>query len=215
MTAGASITWATIGFLLPIGKERFGSCIDIGCGDGRLTKEIQTSFPEKLVMGIDYSARAINLAKSMNPSGRYAQIDIVNQSINEQFDIGILMEVFEHINPEEAEKFISGITRLLKPKAKLFVTVPHVNKPVEYKHFRHFTSELLIKCFGQQFEAEEIIPIEKGKRRKALIDTLLGNRFFILNNARLRQLLYRYYTRNLFLSPESDCKRIIVKFALK
>jgi len=207
---------STIEFILQkLANENFGSCIDIGCGEGRLTKEIRTSFPNKRVVGIDYSARAITLAKSMNPLGTYVQIDIIEQTMGERFDAGILMEVFEHINPDDADKFVNGIARLINPGGVLFVTVPHVNKPVEYKHFRHFTSQLLIKCFEKQFTAEEVIGIEKGRRRKNLIDTILGNRLFILNVGRIRKYLYNYYKRNLFISPEKDCNRIIVKFRLK
>lgn len=207
---------ATIEFLLKkIEQENLTSCIDIGCGDGRLTMEIHNSFPEKRVIGIDYSAKAISLAKNMNPSGNYMQLNIIDQAMDEQFDLGILMEVFEHIDPKENDKFVRGLSKLLRKNGKLFVTVPHVNKPVEYKHFRHFTSETLTKCFEDYFEVEEVIPFEKGKQRKQLIDNLLGNRFFILNSHRARQLLYKYYKDNLFIATEKNCNRLFVKYRLK
>lgn len=207
---------STIEFILGrLSEENFSSCVDIGCGDGRLAKEIKSSFPDKRVLGIDYSARAIALAKSMNSSGDYAQIDIINSEVPEQFDLGILMEVFEHINPDDSDKFVAGIAKLLKPRGILYVTVPHINKPVEYKHFRHFTSELLVSCFEKHFKAETVICIEKGRLRKNLIDMILGNRLFILNVGRIRRMLYNYYKTHLFLSAEKDCNRIIVKFIKK
>jgi hypothetical protein len=97
----------------------------------------------------------------------------------------------------------------------LFVTVPHSNKALEYKHYRHFSSETLIACFASHFSVAEIIPFEKGKKRKRLIDLLLGNRFFILNSGRLKKRIYNYYKNHLFYADEKDCNRICVKFIKK
>ncbi len=50
-------------------NENFNSLIDMGCGDGRLTQELAIEFPDKRILGVDYSRRAISLAKSLNLSG--------------------------------------------------------------------------------------------------------------------------------------------------
>jgi 2-polyprenyl-3-methyl-5-hydroxy-6-metoxy-1,4-benzoquinol methylase len=207
---------ATIEFILEKLKgEKLESAIDIGCGDGRLVSEIQKNFPSATISGVDYSTRAIQLAKSMNPKGNYRQMDIIAETIEQKFDLAVLMEVFEHIKPEESEKFVASIPKLLNAKGILYVTVPHINKAIEYKHYRHFSSTSLIKCFDKYFDVVEIVPFEQGKKRKAILDTLLGNRFFILNSHRLRTILYNYYKKNLFTSDEQSCNRIFVKFAAK
>ncbi len=207
---------STIEFILDKLKlETFKSIIDIGCGDGRLVYEIQKNFSSPHILGIDYSTRAIQLAKSMNPKGNYLQLDINAQTIEQKFDLAILMEVFEHINPEESEKFIQSIPKLLGTKGILYVTVPHLNKAVEYKHYRHFSTKSLIKCFESYFDVAEIVPFEKGNKQKKILDFLLGNRFFILNSQRVRGLIYNYYKNNLFLSSEESCNRIFVKFIAK
>ncbi len=207
---------STIEFILKkLEKESFNSLVDIGCGDGRLVLEIQSIFSSREILGIDYSKRAIQLAQSMNPYGNYKELDILTQSVEKKFDIGVLIEVFEHINPEEGEKFVQAIAKLLKPQGLLYVTVPHINKAVEYKHYRHFSSESLIKCFASSFDVVEVIPFEKGKFRKKVLDCLLGNRLFILNSGKLRTLLYRYYKENLFFCTENNCNRIFVKFKAK
>ncbi|MBD0259380.1 MAG: class I SAM-dependent methyltransferase, partial [Cytophagales bacterium] len=131
---------ATIEFMLArLAATPFESLVDVGCGDGRLTYEIQKRFPARTVWGIDYSQRAINLAKAMNPRGNYLQADITQPSSLPAFDAAVLMEVFEHIPPAVAPAFLGGVAGLLKRGGVLFITVPHVNKPVEYKHFRHFS----------------------------------------------------------------------------
>jgi 2-polyprenyl-3-methyl-5-hydroxy-6-metoxy-1,4-benzoquinol methylase len=207
---------ATIEFLLhKLNQESAESIIDVGCGDGRLVCELQEAFAEKTISGIDYSTRAIALAKAINPRGDYKQLDIINQELSQQYDMAILMEVFEHIDPSLAIAFVEGIRKLLKPGGKLWVTVPHENKAVEYKHYRHFTGESLVACFEKHFTVNEIIPFEKGKKRKKIIDALLGNRFFILNSNRLKNMIYTYYKKNIFYAAEDNCNRIFVSFTLK
>ena len=207
---------STIEFILKkLEKESFNSLVDIGCGDGRLALEIKNNFSSLEILGIDYSKRAIQLAQSMNPYGNYKQLDILTQSVEKKFDVGILMEVFEHINPEMGDEFVQAISKLLKPGGLLYVTVPHINKVVEYKHYRHFSSESLIKCFESGFDVVEVVPFEKGKFRKKVLDFLLGNRLFILNSGKLRTILYRYYKENLFFCAENKCNRIFVKFKAK
>jgi len=150
---------STIEFILKkLEKESFNSLVDIGCGDGRLVLEIKNNFSSLEILGIDYSKRAIQLAQSMNPYGDYKQLDILTQSVEKKFDVGVLMEVFEHINPELGEKFVQAIAKLLKPQGLLYVTVPHINKAVEYKHYRHFSSQSLIQCFASRFDVVEVVP---------------------------------------------------------
>src|SRR5688572_17116848 len=49
-----------------LGAMRFESLVDVGCGDGRLAREIAAAFPGRDILGVDYSARAIGLARAMN-----------------------------------------------------------------------------------------------------------------------------------------------------
>ena len=88
------------------------SMIDIGCGDGRLSREIKRSFPECTVTGIDYSKRAINLAMAMNqdmPEINFIAQDIINERINQKHDVAILMEVYEHIPLDQTNEFLIGV----------------------------------------------------------------------------------------------------------
>lgn len=205
---------ATIEFLLQrLSLYQFDSLIDIGCGDGRFTGELKLRFPQSDIVGIDYSKRAIELAKAMNPLVKFGQHDITNHNtINKKFDIAVLMEVFEHIQPDNGEKFLYAISRILHTKGILLLTVPHKNKPVEYKHFRHFDSSSIIKCLEPFFDVEEIVPFEVRSFKKDLIDKLLTNNMFILNNQKLRNRIYAYYKNNLFLAKqERECKRLFIK----
>lgn len=207
---------STIEFLIKkLSNENFNSLIDVGCGDGRLVKELMHDFPNKNIWGIDYSEEAISLAQVLNKSGKYQQKDITHDT-EETFDIVTLIEVFEHIPLELADSFIRGVSNHLKSNGILYVTVPHSNKPVEYKHYRHFTVESLVSCFEPHFEVIETIPFESNGYKKKLIDIFLTNRFFILNIRRLKNILYKYYKNNLFfVENEKECNRIFIKFKKK
>lgn len=204
---------ATIEYLLERFKgENFSSVLDVGCGDGRFTAELGKCFADRVVVGVDYSARAISLADSMTPGADFRCADIVREDIGDRFDLAVLMEVFEHVHPNNSSEFLEAIADLLNPGAILYLTVPHMNKPVEAKHYRHFNSATLVAELDKRFDLLDLVFIEKRSWRKKLIDTILTNRIFVLNNKRLGGILYRYYKNHLFLATnEASCQRMVVR----
>ncbi|MFC1695076.1 class I SAM-dependent methyltransferase [Pseudomonadota bacterium] len=207
---------STIEFLLEkIGDATNAQITDIGCGDGRLSRELALKFRECSITGIDYSRRAVGLAAAMNEGVAnlsFKAIDITADHELGQFDVAILMEVFEHIPPGDTEKFMSSVHRLLKPDSVLHMTVPHKNTPTDPMHFQHFSVSGLLEHLEDKFEVIEIIPFERISVARTLTVWLLCNRFFILNNPRMLSMLYRYYKRKLFfVQSEKNCQRIYVK----
>jgi len=91
--------------------------------------------------------------------------------------------------------------------------VPHANKPVEYKHFRHFTVDSLIACLKADFDVVEVIPFEKhGGMRRRLLTRLLYNGYFVLNDQRVLNRAYCWYMNNLFhCETERECQRIYLE----
>ncbi|MBD0255378.1 MAG: hypothetical protein ICV83_06635, partial [Cytophagales bacterium] len=109
-----------------------------------------------------------------------------------------------------------GVAGLLKRDGVLFITVPHVNKPLEYKHFRHFSFQSLSEAVADHFTVAETVFFENNDWRKDFIDGLLTNRFFILNSNRLKTMLYNYYKKHLFyVDREQGCKRLFMKLIRK
>jgi cyclopropane fatty-acyl-phospholipid synthase-like methyltransferase len=192
--------------------EQFNTLLDMGCGDGRLVKELTLEFPDRNIAGLDFSSRAINLAKALNPNCSFHCLDITKKTIA-PVDIITLIEVFEHIPPDISGDFIKGIYNHLNTNGILYITVPHINKAVEYKHYRHFSSESIYACFNDKFIIEEIIPFESNGITKKIIDLILTNRFFILNSSKLKNLIYKYYKNILFLlnNNEKKCNRLFIK----
>lgn len=191
------------------------SVVDIGCGDGRLTREIHLRFGAARVLGADYSERAIALAKAMNmdrPGLRYQTLDITQVSFDEPFDAAVLMEVYEHIPLDRTSSFLAGVRRALKPGGTLLLTVPHANKPVEYKHFQHFTVDALVKDLEPHFEIGRVMPFERRSPLRGWLNRLLCNRLFVLNHPGLLAWAYRLHQRYLFeCQDERSCQRIFVR----
>lgn len=214
-------TWAinyvsTVEFLLSkIGSEAYKTIVDIGCGDGRFSRELAFADPGSQVTGVDYSQRAIGLASAMNPgiaNLTFRSIDITGAHDLGRFDSAVLMEVFEHIPLPDTGAFMSGVRGLLREGGTLHLTVPHENRPLDDMHFQHFTIEKLLGHLEGKFETVEVVPFERAALSRRMLSWLLSNRFFILNNARLLKFAYRYYKRTLFLPcSENNCQRIYVK----
>ena len=211
---------STIEYILErLGNCNFSSVVDVGCGDGRLTREIAKRFPGKSILGVDYSARAINLAVAMNMDIRdimFMACDITQPWAEGKRDVAVLMEVLEHIPLQQGDMFIAGVHNLLHPGGTLLLTVPHVNKPVEYKHFRHFSSTSLCDALQSHFDIAEVVPFERDFFTRRLVNALLCNRLFILNNRHILRVIYKYYKASLFLCDrEEQCQRLFVRAVAK
>lgn len=212
---------STIEFILQqLSELPSAKIVDIGCGDGRLTQEIRNNIPAEIVTGIDYSKKAIKLAQAMNQDVQNINFifdDITNPTTNlGTYDAAILMEVFEHIPIEHAENFISSVKQLIKPGGHLLLTVPHINKVLEYKHFQHFSVESIRKYLEPHFEIVSIIPFERRSLLRPVLNTVLHNKLFTLNNKKILNKLYHFYKKHLFLcGNEKSCQRIYINAKAK
>jgi len=208
---------STIEFLLnKLNELEFSSLCDIGTGDGRLVKEISETFPGKVIFGLDYSEKAINIAKGLNPFLNFIQANIINDNIEKKFDVLTLIEVFEHIPLNETKQFVSSLHKLLNKNGILLVTVPHINKALSKKHYQHFSVNSLSDNFKEYFSIEEIVTFEKIKNwRIFFFRRLLKNKLFILNNKSILNCIYRSYKRKCFFTDEKSCSRIFLKLKKK
>lgn len=216
-----SINYAsTMEYLLTkIEAEAGARIVDIGCGDGRFSRELSFAFPSSNVVGVDYSDKAIVLASAMNvgyTNLEFMAVDISDKHSLGVFDVAILMEVFEHIPVEKASIFMWQVRSLLKPGGVLYLTVPHENKTLEYKHFQHFSVKKIGGYLEPYFDIAQAQPFERISWLRPVLLKLLNNGLFILNNQRLLSMVYRFYKKYLFLcASERECQRIFVKAVAK
>ena len=189
---------------------KFDSLIDIGCGDGRLLREVRKKFPGKRILGVDYSQQAIALAQAMNPNIKYERKDITVESLEDRFDVATLVEVLEHIPPEQLKRFLDGVANTLERGGYLLLTVPHQNKRLQNKHYQHFTSEKIENLLNPFFKVKEAVFFDKRSKLIRLLNLLFGNDIFILNNKHLLTALFNCYRRYFFYATEEKCGRILM-----
>lgn len=197
-------------------KVPFSSLIDIGCGDGRLLREIANHFSGKNLLGVDISLGAVQLAQAFNPNIKYQAIDLFKDEISQKFDVATLIEVIEHIQPERLPDFIRAAADTLREDGYLLLTVPHENKPVIKKHYQHFNSTKLKALLDPYFHTTAFIPFDIRASHSPLmwlIEHTLGakGKFFLLTNTRLLYFFYNIYLkRYLYVPDERNCERIAV-----
>lgn len=179
--------------LSQLSKLTFNSLIDVGCGDGRFLREVHNRFNHVKLLGVDYSYSAIQLAKAFNPSIIYNCLDITRDSLQESYDIATLIEVLEHIPPSEVPLFLESVRKLISPSGFLIVTVPHINKPLNPKHYQHFSANSLCSTLSGSFSVEFIMPFERLSRFNNYLMRLLGYKpksNYLITNSFLNNFLY-------------------------
>ena len=94
--------------------------LDLGCGDGRLTKEIKAG----RVVGADVSDFALSRARGRMPEAEFVQLtpDEPLPFLDGSFDLVVCIETIEHVR--DVQLFLSEIRRVLRPQGTLGLTTP-------------------------------------------------------------------------------------------
>lgn len=116
--------------------------LDMGCGDGRIAHELIEAGHQ--VTGLEFLAMSAHYASLLVPDGRFMQADlrqdlVADKGLNEaSFDAAILVEVYEHIPPQDCPLVLANVVRLLKPGGVFIVSAPTKLVPMSNLHYRHF-----------------------------------------------------------------------------
>ena len=98
------------------------SILDIGCGNGYLTKKITKDF--KNVVAIDNSKSAIKFAKKKyKGSIKFINADLDNFIIKKKFNVILLIEVIEHVYLPDL--FLKKIVKFMNKNSILIISTPY------------------------------------------------------------------------------------------
>jgi trans-aconitate 2-methyltransferase len=93
------------------GDERI---IDLGCGDGLLTKKIEELVPKGSVLGIDSSASMIETARKLEtPNLRFQQLDIYDLDFVGEFDVAFSNAALHWV--KDHDWMLENVRRALRP----------------------------------------------------------------------------------------------------
>ncbi|MDD8020942.1 MAG: methyltransferase domain-containing protein [Acidobacteriota bacterium] len=97
--------------------------LDMGCGEGYITAEIQKTFLDAEISGLDYSISAINYAVENFPGIDFCVADAHNPPYcDNYFDVVVLNNLWEHI--PDPLVLLKGISRILKDRGYLILSTP-------------------------------------------------------------------------------------------
>ena len=103
-----------------------GKVLDLGCGEGWLTKEIAKMPSVETVIACDKFSEQPEENKD-------EKIEYIKSNINDlnfigQFDTIVSTEFIEHITEEDLNKLLVKITKWLKPDGRFLGSTPNVNQ---------------------------------------------------------------------------------------
>lgn len=169
--------------------------MDFGCGDGGFLNALTRLMGASAVRfeGVDSNEQAIRWAKLFAIDPDCFRADDIANLPEAAYDTGTLIEVLEHIPPDEGERFLRLVARALKPSALLFLTVPSTEKPLERKHYRHFDFDTLRTCIAGTFDVVEQFGFERRTAIHKLFVKLTLNGFVYLETRPTSRYLVRQY----------------------
>lgn len=192
--------------------------LDAGCGDGRIVSEMINRGYK--VTGIDYLDISIHYAKLMVSEAEFLVADLRKDLISEyclkskSFDAISMVEVYEHIPPEDCHNVLINLKQVLQPNGILIISVPNKTLPLSKLHYRHFEQSefemelekagFTIKKMIYQHKLDKVTKFILGKK----VENFLNNRWFqpqVLNT--LRKKWYMKHA-NIVNNP-NNCGRFI------
>ena len=142
--------------------------MEAGCGDGRFLHELRKETDNAILHGIDYSARAISFARVFNPGVALSVADLTKDLPFDDgyFDQAVLIETIEHIPPESLSHALTEVARVVKAGGRVVITVPHVNRKLDEKHYQHFDSKSLKRVIEPHFSVQELRGYHSNSKTK-------------------------------------------------
>ena len=119
--------YVIINKLVEAGLNSKSRVLEIGCGNGSLTKLIAPKVKSGKITALDISSESINTAK--RNLSQYKNIDFVigdvsQVNISEQYDLILLSDVLEHIRLEFHDSLFQKISELLDSNGIVFINIP-------------------------------------------------------------------------------------------
>jgi SAM-dependent methyltransferase len=138
---------AAIGHLAEWAPVRPKRILEIGCGVGASAWRMARAWPDAQVIGADFSPVSIQVANTCfrAPNLRYWNGIVEEGVFDGKFDLIILMDVYEHVAPQDRSILHAAIRSLLADDSRLILTVP--------------TPEILAR--GRLYSPEHIQPVDE------------------------------------------------------
>jgi SAM-dependent methyltransferase len=100
--------------------------LEIGCGVGATTWRMARAWPAAAVIGVDLSPASVRVATTcfQRPNLAYRAGQLAECGLAGEFDLILMMDVYEHIPPSERPALHAALKRLLSAESRLLLMVP-------------------------------------------------------------------------------------------
>lgn len=188
------------------------SVLEVGCGDGYFIGNLPKTIPIR--MGVDLSSKAIAFAKAFNPHCTFYDIDA--SKLEDKFDLVAAIEVIEHIPEDELSGFFKTLYNRVNNSGKIIITVPTTVIPLNKKHYRHYTIELLenqIKQSGINLKIYNVEYIFSKPTWLGVFKRILDNRFFSLEIKPLMRIAWNQIWKKHRIANKNNGFHLLVEFS--
>lgn len=162
-----------------------GRILDAGCGPGVDSSYMMGKGFE--VLGIDLSAKMLELAMKKNPDVKFRRVDIRELDFNTQsFDAILASYSLIHITKQDIPRVIKNFHRMLKPTGVLFIGVQEgtskevfITEPLKPDK-KIFINIISAKEIKELLEVEGFKILREFTRRPENIEELEFNKYMVL-----------------------------------
>ena len=123
-----------------------GTVVDLGCGEGKMIRELLRIRSLRKVVGVDVSSAALEFAERRlrlrdMPENQRRRVDLMNGSLTYRdtrlkgFDVAIVAEVIEHIDLDRLGAFERSVFEFAKPGA-VIITTPNAEHNATFENMK-------------------------------------------------------------------------------
>lgn len=183
------------------------SLLDVGCGDGRLISLLSPSGVR--CTGVDRDEDAIRYAQAFCPDSDLRKVDAAD--VDETFDVVSAIEVLEHIPDDAVPNFIRTLAERTKAGGHVIISVPSIKLPLNPKHYRHYSEQLLLSEIESSGAPLKIVRIEHIYRENPFFELMMRltyNKHWIIEFTLFRRWAWNYVWRNLRNAPDGQGRHL-------
>ena len=177
-----------------VDQFKLKSCLDLGCGVGRVTVHLADSFEK--VMGVDISAAHLTIAEAYSRDKHIAGVEWQQwQSLNQirnmsEVDAIFSLITFQHNPPPVMAWILRTVLSHLKPGGVAFIQIPtyKTGYMFEVERYMHTTPTNTMEMhFLPQYEIFKVINESNCRMLEIREDAMVGSEDTMLSNTFLIQ----------------------------
>ncbi len=126
--------WKTIEQWTPNNPQRI---LEVGCGIGDICWRMTRKWPNSVVVGLDVSPKSIEVAKKLFtcPQLHFVEGQLSKNTLSSQFDLIILMDVYEHIAVEDRAKLHEALKEVCSDCGRIILSFPTPRKQLNLRQY--------------------------------------------------------------------------------